>query len=50
MRVPGVRKRRWYDLTAFGRTYKEGDRDMRACVWFLEHRDAIVQTIKESNP
>jgi hypothetical protein len=52
MRVPKVRKRRYYDLTTYGKNYMESDNDfiennLDACVWFLEHRDEINKLLKE---
>jgi hypothetical protein len=51
MRLPKVKKRRYYDVKAFGRTYKESDNDfiknnLTACIWFLEHRDEINAKLK----
>ncbi|MGJ4857021.1 hypothetical protein ACN6KF_003005 [Labrys sp. La1] len=52
LRVPKVKNRRYYDQAAFGRTYKEGDRDftqnnMAACVWFLKNRDKITTLLAQ---
>lgn len=51
MRIPRVKARRWYDLKAYGKTYKEGDSDfvennLAACVWFLENRDKIKAALE----
>ena len=46
MRIPKVKPRRFYDVATYGRTYLESDSDyvannLTACLWFLEHRDAL---------
>lgn len=53
MRIPKVKKRRYYDLQTFGKTYMESDMDfvqnnLAACVWFLEHRDEIRETLADA--
>lgn len=54
IRVRRVKPRRYYDISTFGKTYKESDADfvannLSACVWFLENRDRIVKAIGEKS-